>query len=125
MSFWRRFLMTFQVRRLDREILEELDSHINEAEEEGRDPAEARKSFGSRQRILEESRDERLLPWLDSLRADVVFGWRQLKKHKVASLASLLSLGLAAGACISAFRLIDALLLRPMPVAEPDRVYAM
>ena len=54
-----------------------------------------------------------------------MFGWRQLKKHKVSSAAAILSLGLAAGACTSAFRLIEALLLRPMPVAEPDRLYAM
>ncbi len=67
----------------------------------------------------------RVLPWLDSLRTDTIFGWRQLRKHKVASAAAILSLGLGAGACISAFRLIDALLLRPMPVAEPERLYAM
>ena len=59
----------------------------------------------------------RILPWLDSLRADAVFGWRQLKKKKVTSAAAILSLALAIGACTSAFRLIDALLLRPLPVA--------
>src|SRR4029078_4568788 len=54
-----------------------------------------------------------------------IFGWRQLKKHKVASAAAILSLWLAMGASIFAFRLIDALLLRPMPVANPERLYAM
>ena len=57
-------------------------------------------------------------PWLDSLRADAVFGWRQLMKKKVTSAAAILSLALAIGACTSAFRLIDALLLRPLPVAD-------
>src|SRR5258707_6463151 len=64
-------------------------------------------------------------PWLASLRADVVFGWRQLVKRKVTSGAAILSLALATGACTSAFRLIDALLLRPLPVAHPERLYSV
>ena len=57
--------------------------------------------------------------WLDSLRADTIFGIRQLIKNKVSSGAAILSLALAIGACTSAFRLIDAVLLRPLPVANP------
>jgi putative ABC transport system permease protein len=52
-----------------------------------------------------------------------VYGWRQLKKHKVTSAAAILSLALGIGACTSAFRLIDAFLLRPLPVAAPERLY--
>jgi predicted permease len=62
---------------------------------------------------------------IDSLRSDAVFGWRQLNKKKVTSAAAILSLALAIGACTSAFRLIDALLLRPLPVAQPERLYAL
>jgi len=108
-----------------REIDEELEAHIAEAIEHGREPGEARRAFGSALRNREASRDIRLAPWLDSLRADAVFGWRQLVKKKVTSAAAILSLALAIGACTSAFRLIDALLLRPLPVAEPERLYAM
>ncbi|HKV54850.1 MAG TPA: ABC transporter permease [Candidatus Binataceae bacterium] len=110
---------------MNREIDEELASHIEEAVEQGRDPAEARRAFGSPLRQREESRDVKLIAWLDSLRADTVFGWRQLKKKKVTSTAAILSLALAIGACTSAFRLIDALLLRPLPIAHPERLYAM
>ena len=80
-------------------------------------------AFGSALRNREESRDVRLIAWLDSLRADAVFGWRQLMKKKATSAAAILSLALAIGACTSAFRLIDALLLRPLPVAHPERLY--
>ncbi len=53
----------------------------------------------------------------DSLRADAVFGWRQLLKKKVTSAATILSLALALGACLAAFRLIDAFMpLRPLPI---------
>jgi hypothetical protein len=52
-----------------------------------------------------------------------VFGWRQLLKNKVPSAAAVLSLALAIGACVSAFRLVDALLLRPLPVASPEHLH--
>ncbi len=67
----------------------------------------------------------RVLPWLSSVRADAVFGWRQLNKRKITSAAAILSLALAMGASISAFRLIDALLLRPLPVSDPARLYVI
>ncbi len=73
----------------------------------------------------DESRDIRLVPWLDSLRADVAFGWRQLLKSKVTSAAAILSLGLAVGAGTAAFRLVDALLLRPLPIDRPERLYSL
>src|SRR5437763_1059442 len=98
---------------------------IMSAIEQGRDPAEARRSFGSALRHGEASRDIRLVAWMESLRADAVFGWRQLVKRKMTSAAAILSLALAIGACTSAFRLIDALLLRPLPVANPERLYAL
>jgi putative ABC transport system permease protein len=125
MSVWSRIANVFRGDRLSREIDEELQSHIEEAIEQGRDPAEARRAFGSALRQREETRDVRLISWLDSLRADAVFGWRRLGKSKVTSTAAILSLALAIGACTSAFRLIDALLLRPLPIAHPERLYAM
>lgn len=67
----------------------------------------------------------RIAPWLHSLQGDTVFGWRQLARKKVASAAAVLSLSFAVGACMSAFRLIDALLLRPLPIAAPERLYAV
>jgi len=125
MSLWSRIANVLRGDRLSREIDEELESHIEAAIEQGRDPAEARRAFGSALHQREESRDIRLLPWLDSLRADTVFGWRQIKKNKVASAAAVLSLALSIGACTSAFRLIDALLLRPLPVAGSERLYVL
>jgi putative ABC transport system permease protein len=78
--------------RLSPEIDEEIQSHIAEAIEQGRDPAEARRAFGAALLRREESRDIRLVPWLDSLRADAVFGWRQIMKKKTTSAAAVLSL---------------------------------
>jgi len=113
----------FRGERVNREIDEELEAHVAEAIANGREPSEARRALGSALRHREKSRDVRLVAWLESLRADAVFGWRQLNKTKVTSLAAILSLALAIGACTSAFRLIDAILLRPLPVANPERLY--
>jgi putative ABC transport system permease protein len=125
MPFWSRITNVFRGDRLSREIDEEFASHLEEALEHGRQPAEARQAFGSALRQHESSREIRIVPWLDSLRADAVFGWRQLKKKKAASAAAILSLALAIGACTSAFRLIDAILLRPLQVANPEQLYAL
>src|SRR4051794_18615096 len=125
MSLWSRIANIFRGDRLCREIDEELQTHIAEAIEQGRDPADTRRAFGSALRNREASLDVRLIAWLDSLRADAVFAWRQLVKRKVTSGAAVLSLALATGACTSAFRLIDALLLRPLPIAHPERLYSV
>ena len=125
MSWWSRIANVLRPDRLSREIDEELQLHIEEAIAQGRDPAEARRALGSALRLREESRDLRLVAWLDSLRADAIFGWRQVMKNKATSAAAILSLALGIGACTSAFRLIDALLLRPLPVSEPEQLYAL
>ena len=125
MSLLSRIANVFRGERLNREIEEEYASHLEEAILAGRDPVEARNALGNALRRREESHDIRVLAWLDTLRADFVFGWRQLKRNRVTSIAALLSLALSIGACTSAFRLIDALLWRPLPVAHPERIYVL
>jgi putative ABC transport system permease protein len=125
MSIFSRVIRVFRRGQTSREIDEELSAHLQEAIEAGRDPLEARRAFGSVLRQREASLDIRLVGWLDAVRADIVFGWRQLGKTKVTSAAAILSLALAIGACVSAFRIIDALLWRPLPIRDPDRLYAL
>jgi putative ABC transport system permease protein len=56
MSLWSRITNVFSGDRLSRSIDEELQSHIEEAIEQGRDPVEARRAFGSSLRLREETR---------------------------------------------------------------------
>ncbi len=63
--------------------------------------------------------------WLESLLSDVSFGWRQLCRNKLTSVAAVLSLGLGIGSCVAAFRLIDALLWRPLPISGSSRLYVL
>ena len=125
MSLWLRIANAFRPDRLNRDIEEELASHLAEAIEQGRDPAEARRALGRAAQHQQQSHDAHVVALLESMRADLIFGWRQLKRNKATSVAAILSLALAIGACTSAFRLIDALLLRPLPVAHADRLYVL
>lgn len=123
MSTWSRIVNTLRGGRLNSEIEEELQSHLDDAIENGRDPAEARRALGMVLGLREQSRDFRILPWLDALKMDFIFGWRQVRKNKITSAAAVLSLALGIGACTAAFRLIDALLLRPLPISDPVNLY--
>jgi len=125
MSLFSRIANVFRGERLNREIEEEYAAHVEEAILAGRDPLAARKALGNDLRRREESHDIRVVAWLDTLRADFIFGWRQLRRNRVTSAAAIVSLALAIGACISAFRLIDALLWRPLPIAHPERLYVL
>ena len=121
----------FRKSKIDRDLHDELSSHLQLHIEDnlraGMTPEAARKDallkLGGLEQTKELVRDRHLLPWLDSLRADTLFGFRQLLKDKITSAAAILSLALAIGACTSAFRLIDAIFLRPLPVASADRLY--
>jgi predicted permease len=125
MSLWSRISNAVHGERLNREIEEELRLHIEEAIASGRDPGEARRTFGSILRQREVSHSIRVAGWLESLFADLKFGWRQLSRNKITCLAAVLSLALGIGSCVAAFRLIDALLWRPLPIANSSKLYVL
>lgn len=125
MSLWSRISNAFRGERLNREIEEELQSHIDEAIAAGRDPEEVRRTFGSALRAREASHGIRAAAGLESLLSDASFGWRQLCRNKIATVAAVLSLALGIGSCVGAFRLIDALLWRPLPISNSSKLYVL
>jgi predicted permease len=125
MSLWSRISNAVRGERLNREIDEELQAHIEEAIASGRDPKEAQRAFGSMLRAREASHSIRAAGWLESILADLSFGWRQLCRNKVASTAAVLSLALGIGSCVAAFRLIDAMLWRPLPISSSSRLFVL
>ncbi len=122
MSWVSRVVNVFRGDRLNREIDEELQSHLEEAREAGRDPAEARDALGSRLRLREESRDARGLPRLDVLRQDARYTLRALRRDRTFALVAVLILGLGIGANIAVFSVVDTLLLRPLPFPAPGQL---
>lgn len=125
MSVWSRISNALRGNRLNREIDEEMQAHMEEAIASGRDPKEVQQAFGSVLRIREASHSIRAAGWLESVLADLKFGWRQLRRNKVTSAAAILSLALGIGSCVAAFRLIDALLFRPLPIANSGKLQAL
>ncbi|MES1260298.1 MAG: ABC transporter permease, partial [Acidobacteriota bacterium] len=133
MSWTSRIANVFRSRRLSAELDEEFRFHLEERIDHlvaggmNRQEAEeqARRQFGNRLRLRETSQDVRSSVWLDSFFQDIRFACRVLWKDRGAMGAAVLSLTLALGACSTAFSLIDALLLRPLPVSHPESlVYA-
>ena len=108
--------------RSDADLQRELQSHLEMAD--NRRTVEATPGIQVT-RAMDALRDQRGLPRLDALASDVVFGCRQLRKHRAATAAAILSLGLAIGATLAAFQLIDAVLLRALPVADPGNLFAV
>ena len=64
----------------------------------------------------------RLTQWLDELRDDLKFAFRQLKRSPAFTLVATLTLALGIGANSAIFALVDATLLRPLPYGDPDRL---
>jgi predicted permease len=130
MSLWSRVTNVFRTGRVERELDEELRFHMEERVRErmadgvSRESAErdVRRRFGNPLRLREESRDVKLLPWLDSMIRDVRMGARMLRKNAVVTGTAVASLSLALGACLAAFSLLDALILRPLSVRRPDQL---
>ena len=62
---------------------------------------------------------------LDSLWHDVRFAGRQFARHPGLTLAALIALGCGLGAVTTVFTLVDAVILRPLPVEKPSELVAM
>ncbi len=125
MSLWSRISNAVRGEHLHREIEEELQAHIEEAIAAGRDPREVDRAFGSTLHAREASHGIRTAGWLESLVSDAKFGWRQLWHNKITSAAAVVSLALGIGSCVAAFRLIDALLWRPLPISDSSKLYVL
>ena len=124
-----RLLGTLRPRRDEADLQEELRLHMalaaEDAQRRGQPVRAARLHTGGATQAMDALRDQRGWPWLQSVFADVVFACRQLKKHRTATAAAVLSLGLAVGATTAAFKLLDAVFWRALPIVQPERFFAL
>ncbi len=115
----------FRGERVNREIDEELEAHLEEAVAKGRDAAEARRALGSKLRHREESRDVRLVAWMEDFVQDVRYALRTVGRRPGFAAVAVLTLALGSGATTVMFTVINGVLLRPLPYAEPGRLVTL
>jgi predicted permease len=122
MNWWRKS----KERDLERELQSHLDLEAEEQREAGLPPESARlaaqRAFGNRTLTTEVTREAWGWTWIDRLRQDVLYSARTLRRTPGFTLVAVLSLGLGIGANTAIFTLLNAIVLRLLPVPEAHQL---
>jgi predicted permease len=84
--------------------------------------AAARRSFGGVDQMKETYRDQRGLPLIESFLQDLRYAARMARRSPAFATVAIVSLAIGIGASTAAFGVFDAVMLRPLPVSDPDRL---
>ncbi len=113
-------------RQLDSEIREHIERRTQDLVRRGMEPAEAERrariEFGSLDAYKERCREEHGWRWPAEVAQDLRHGVRMLGRSKQFTAISVVSLALGIGANLVVFGVLNGLLLRPLPVRDPERV---
>jgi hypothetical protein len=114
-------------------LREEMESHIASQTEEniraGMTGEEARRQarlkFGSVEMVRENYHAEEGLPFLETLLLDVRYAWRVLRKSPSFTIVALITLMLGIGANLVVFGVLNTVLLQPLAVSDPQKLYQL
>jgi predicted permease len=124
LTYWLRF------RSSQSELRDEMDFHRacleNDFRRRGFDPVDAadaaRRTMGNETFMREESRGVWIMPAAETIWKDWSYAWRGLRRSPTFTLVAVLSLALAIGANTAMFTVVDALMLRSLPVPHPEQL---
>ncbi|MEP6732868.1 MAG: ABC transporter permease [bacterium] len=133
MSWITRLVNTINSRKLDDDLAEEMRDHIArraaDFERDGMSPADARRraamAFGNVTRIRSQSRDVMLWPDVESTLQDTRYAWRGLLRNPAFTVTAVVCLGLAIGANTAIYSIVDAVMLRALPLPQPDELFTL
>lgn len=113
-------------KRLDAELRFHLEQQVADHIAAGMSPEEARRrarlEFGGLDQVKEECRDLGRARFVEMLVQDLRYGLRRLTKNLGFMMVAILSLALGIGANTAIFALIDAVMLRTLPVKHPEQL---
>jgi hypothetical protein len=133
MSWFSRLRNALHPRRLDTELFDEMSDHLERRaaalREHGLPEGEAQRQasirFGNVTQLREQSREIRLSGIVETTFQDIRYAWRGMRKSPAFAATAILSLALAIGANTAIYSIVDAAMLRPLPVPEPDRLFTL
>jgi predicted permease len=131
--FFKRLANVVARRRNDQRLKEEVEEHLALQSEEyvraGLPPAEARRQailkFGPVEAVREQHFAEVRLPFIETLLLDMRFAFRMLAKSPGFTAVVIVTLALGIGANTAIFSFIDGILLRPLPVKDPQQLLVL
>jgi hypothetical protein len=123
----------FRKKKFERELDDELRSYVElQAEEKirrGMSPEEAlreaRRDLGGMDQVKESVRDVRPGVFVDTLVQDMRYAFRTLQRNPAFASIAILTLALGIGATTAIFTIVDAVVLKPLPYPDPERLLTL